>query len=232
MSSAWNWIGIFCWLIFIALILGTIANVHSRKKRLIKTALSNRHHQDSSTISARNFEITAIEVIILLILGLGLFRITFRHAPNSRNSIVMSQTQLITRTHTKISPKHPNRKLQHYYVKIKGTKSRGLNQKYFYTTKGEYLKADSNNTILTTSKRVQDINVPVQVKKVLQKHLKKLNHHRAWNFQVITVYKNNLRNGLGLHAGERVKFFNILKVPNRSGIYVKKHHKLVRLNLN
>ncbi|XIF19539.1 MAG: hypothetical protein AJITA_00194 [Acetilactobacillus jinshanensis] len=93
MSSAWNWLGIFVWLIIIAYFLYIIHNAHSRKKKLIRIAMNDKKHGLTSNVSKNNFEITLFEVLILVVLLIGMGKTTRRHHP-----ITESQTKLIRST--------------------------------------------------------------------------------------------------------------------------------------
>lgn len=240
MSSAWNWLGIFVWLAIIAYFLFIIHNSHARKKRLIKTAMSNKKHKLSWNVSKNNFEITLFEVLILVVLLIGMGKTTRRHHVLPANSQITVQSSPITQSQTKLSLKHPNQKIHKYYVMIGKTKARNFKQKYHFAANGKKVAASSSNSILISNRNQlkHDVNLSHEAQKYLSKKSvwKTLGKDKPEVVQLSTVFKNNAGNGIGLHAGQKKFYYNFIKVPKKykHGIYIntkklqKKHKRIDR----
>lgn len=223
MSSAWNWIGILVWLLILAYLFWVVDNVHSRKKRLLKTALNNRKHELTTDVASRNFEITAFEVVILVILLLGMGKTTLRHHVKHGNSIVTSRVEPIAYTHTKLNKKHPFAKRHYYYVRVNRSRARDFRQNYSFMIDGQNTGATNANSVIVTDPDAlkRDVNLAHLVSKGLSRKIARANRsHRAWAVRFVTRYRNDFTNGLGLHAGQKKFYYTLIKVPSRSGIYV------------
>ena len=223
MSSAWNWLGIFVWLFLIAYLLWMISNIHSRKKHLIKVA-GGRKHGQTAELAERNTEITLIEIIFYVILGLGMGKTTFSHHITSSNSIVSAQRLPLNWTHTKRNLKKPNQKVHHYYVMVVRSRSRNFKQKYHFMIDGKKVVSRNNNSLIVSSgaNLRHNINLSNRVQKTIDRKVtpKMLNGSKAWALRMVTAYQNRPTNGLGLHAGQKEFYYTILYVPKRSGIYL------------
>ena len=226
MSSTWNWIGILVWLLILAYLFWIVDNAHSRKKRLLKTALDNRKHELTTDVASRNFEITAFEIVALLVLLFGMGKMTFRHHVKSGNSMVTSRVAPLDYTHTKLNKKHPFAKRHFYYVKVNRSRARNFRQRYSFMMDGKNTWASNANAMIVNNPHdlKRNVNLAHLVTKGLSKKIARANRsHKAWAIRFTTRYRNSFVNGLGLHAGQKKFSYTLLKVPSRAGIYVNTH---------
>ena len=231
MSSAWNWAGILLWLILIAYLLWVIENVHSRKKRGVKLVSNPKKSNLIFDLTSRNFKITLVEVVVLLLFGFGLGKTTFDHHLNRMNSMVVTKCEPLDLTEIKPNKKHPNAKARSYYVQVDRSKSRSFSQKYHFSVAGRKIKSASKTSFITAqpNQLAGNLNLPARVSNILKMKAKKEDrlNHRTWVIRFVTAYRNTFGNGIGLHAGQKKFYYTIIRIPNNSkrSVYVHYHHK-------
>lgn len=238
MQSAWNWAGIFAWLILLAYIAWMISNVHTRKRKLLKLSINSKKHYLVPKVSLRNFNITSIEIIILLVFTFGIGYQRRHHPINVNNSVVTSEVKPLQIAHNKPSKLHPMAKLHYYYLEINRTKSRNFTQTYHFMINGQNDKASNKNALLAKNPKElrNDKKLPFLVQKELKNHIsaKKANSNKPWVMKITTRYKDSFANGIGLHSGAKKYSYTVIYVPKQirnKGVYindqrVQKKHKV------
>lgn len=200
MTLGWNWLGILLWVVLILYLVFIIQNI---RKRHLQMIIRDRKRFDAKTF--------AIDIVELLVLFAGIFfmtRQTFFDNPDlSDKSAVTSRIEyrpLILSTGEHSS----------YYVTAHSEKKTRPAQSYSFYSDGNHITVDSRYATISNGTEPSAVNaamIPYS-----KKELAKADSHYQKAFMAVytACYKNNWRNGLGLHAGRIAVKYYLLRVPD------------------
>ncbi|WP_241685274.1 LVIS_2131 family protein [Companilactobacillus metriopterae] len=200
----WNLIGIFAWLIVLALLIFVVLNIRGRHLR----QLVYRQKKISAGILAIDFA----EMIALIAVVVGMLYVSFFTKVDTKSSSNYAITYKYEplRVETDATGKG-------YYVKIDGDKSSNID---VY----KYRVEDSNYSVSSQYATLSDATMPLNVPRVAMKWNKKdiskydNKYTRAYVITGQARYKKNFINGLGMNAGKLASEYRVIRVPDRSFI--------------
>lgn len=200
MTLGWNWLGILLWVVLILYLVFIVQNI---RKRHLQMIIRYRKRFDAKTFS--------LDIVELLVLFVGLFllvRQTFFDNPDLANrEAVTSKIEyrpLILSTGAHSS----------YYVTAHSEKKTRPAQSYSFYSDGNHITVDSRYATISSGTKPSAVNaamIPYS-----KKELAKADRHYQKAFMAVYTarYKNNWRNGLGLHAGRIAVRYYLLRVPD------------------
>lgn len=200
MRLGFNLLGIAIWVILILYLVFTIQNIRKRHLRMIV--------QDRKRFEGKTLALDLVEIIVLLAAAVFMIKITFFDNPDLNDQqIISSSTEyrpliLTTGAH------------KSYYVTASSAKKTRPVQSYtFYSDGNKYAVSSRYATVVTDSKAttVNATMIPFS-KRGLQKADDR--YQRAFVAVYTATYRNNWRNGLGLHAGRLATRYYYLRVPD------------------
>lgn len=206
---SWNVLGVALWVGAIVYLVFIVQNIRRRRLKMI----IQRQHK----FEWGNSLISLLEVVSFCLLTGWLLAISLFDDPN------LTDTSRITSSVTyKPLVLQPSAS-QSYYVQVKSTKNRDLNQQYIFYLKGKKYTVPSHLATVSYSK--DPINVTASALPFSRKELKKEDsrYQQAYVAIYTAEYKNTAANGIGLHAGREAKRFYLIRVPDSS--FIDKENK-------
>lgn len=201
---SWNLLGILIW---VAIILYLVFIIQNIRKRRIKMII-----KEHRTFSWRNTLIDSFEIVVLIAATVFMFSQGFLDNPDLEDSSRITSTikykPLIMSTGSGNSS----------YVTIDSSKKKQGSQTYTFYQAGKKMTVSSNYASVAYGNTSSDVNaekIPYN-KKELTKMDKK--YQRAYVAVYTARYKQNWRNGLGLHAGRIATVYYLIRIPDASFI--------------
>ena len=206
---SWNILGVALWVVAIVYLVFIVQNIRRRRLKMI---IQHQHKFEWG-----NSLIILLEVASFCLLTGWLLAVSLFDDPN------LTDTSRITSSVTyKPLVLQPSAS-QSYYVQVKSTKNRDLNQQYIFYLEGK--KYTVPNHLATVSYEKDPINVTASALPFSHKELKKEDsrYQQAYVAIYTAKYKNTAANGIGLHAGREAKRFYLIRVPDSS--FIDKENK-------
>ena len=206
---SWNVLGVALWVGAIVYLVFIVQNIRRRRLKMI---IQHQHKFEWG-----NSLISLLEVASFCLLTGWLLAVSLFDDPN------LTDTSRITSSVTyKPLVLQPSAS-QSYYVQVKSTKNRDLNQQYIFYLEGK--KYTVPNHLATVSYEKDPINVTASALPFSHKELKKEDsrYQQAYVAIYTAKYKNTAANGIGLHAGWEAKRFYLIRVPDSS--FIDKENK-------
>lgn len=207
MRLGFNLLGIAVWVILILYLVFTIQNIRKRHLRMIV--------QDRKRFEGKTLAVDLVEIIVLLVAAVFMIKVTFFDNPDLSNKQAISSTTeyrpLILTTGTGKS----------YYVTASSAKKTRPVQSYTFYSDGNKYTVDSHYATVVTDSKTTTVNaamIPFN-KHSLQKADNR--YQRAFVAVYTATYRNNWRNGLGLHAGRLATRYYYLRVPDATFVREK-----------
>lgn len=204
---SWNIIGILIWVTIILYLVFIVQNIRQRR---IKMIIKKHKH-----FTWPNFLVNVVEVVVLLVAAGWMFNQTFMDNPDledaNRITSSVKYEPLIMRTGSGNSS----------YVTIDSAKKKYGSQTYTFYRAGSKITTSSNYASIAYGNTALDVNaekIPY-VKKELTEMDKK--YQRAYVAIYTAEYKQNLANGIGMHAGHLATRYYLIRVPDQSFIKQK-----------
>jgi hypothetical protein len=207
MRLGFNLLGIAVWVILILYLVFTIQNIRKRHLRMIV--------QDRKRFEGKTLAVDLVEIIVLLVAAVFMIKVTFFDNPDLSDQQAISSTTeyrpLILTTGTGKS----------YYVTASSAKKTRPVQSYTFYSDGNKYTVDSHYATVVTDSKTTTVNaamIPFN-KRSLQKADSR--YQRAFVAVYTATYRNNWRNGLGLHAGRLATRYYYLRVPDATFVREK-----------
>lgn len=206
---SWNVLGVALWVGAIVYLVFIVQNIRRRRLKMI---IQHQHKFEWG-----NSLISLLEVASFCLLTGWLLAVSLFDDPN------LTDTSRITSSVTyKPLVLQPSAS-QSYYVQVKSTKNRDLNQQYIFYLEGKKYTVPSH--LATVSYEKDPINVTASALPFSRKELEKEDsrYQQAYVAIYTAEYKNTAANGIGLHAGREAKRFYLIRVPDSS--FIDKENK-------
>ncbi|UQS82234.1 LVIS_2131 family protein [Bombilactobacillus folatiphilus] len=200
MHLNWNILGVLCWIVVICLVAGII--FHTRQRHLKMIVVQKKHH------SQMNWFLDIIEFLIALIAVGGMLYVTVLDRANAKDS------QRITLNYEVQPLVMQTKSSQGYYVQAKGAADKNIIQYYTYWTHGAKYSVPSNNASVVDG----DQSISLNAKNYPWPHTRKYDqkYQKAYVITMVAHYKNNWRNGLGMHVGSVATDYTLIRIPSNT----------------
>ncbi|AXX65151.1 MAG: hypothetical protein J6584_05755 [Lactobacillus sp.] len=206
MHLNWNLLGLAVWLIIIVAIVAVIFNI--RKRHLKMIVVHKKRHSLSNSL------LDIIEVgAILLAIG-TMFYLTFL------NKVSVKDTQRVYLTYEVKPLVMQTKDAQGFYVQAKEAQGKNIMQYYTYWVKGARFTVPGNNASISDGHQPISLNAKNYPWPHTEKYDKKYQY--AYVMTMIARYKNNVTNGLGLHAGNVATDYSLIRVPSSTFVNIIK----------
>ena len=206
---SWNLLGILIWVAIILYLVFIIQNIRRRRIKMII--------KEHRRFSPRNVMLDVLEIVVLFVAAGWIINQGILDNPDledaSRISSTIKYEPLIMSTGTGNSS----------YVTINSSKKKEGSQTYTFYRAGSKMTVSSDYASVAYGNTATDVNaekIPY-IKKELTKMDKK--YQRAYVAIYTAKYKQNWRNGIGLHAGRIATVYYLIRIPDASFIKQSKN---------
>lgn len=204
MQLNWNFLGLVIWIMIIVAIVAVVLNIRQRHLKMIVVQKKHR--------SLPNSVLDIGEVgIILIAIGI-MFYLTFL------NKVSVKDTQRVYLNYDVKPLVMQTKNDQGFYVQAKESPSKNVMQYYTYWVKGAKFTVPGNNASISDGHQPISLNAKNYPWPQVEKYDKKYQY--AYVMTMIARYKNNVINGLGLHAGNVATDYSLIRVPSSTFVNI------------
>ena len=202
MKSAYNYIGVFAWIIVFLLLVFIIQNIRKRHIKMIV--------MDHVRFSVKNLVLDILEIVVWGGLLVSMSIVTFFDNPSLND-------------HARITDSVKFRPLimtvdqdKSFYVKVNTVQSRDSKVEYTLLSDGNKITINGANSSISDG--ASPLSPAASAYPFDEKVLVKMdqNYQKAYLATYVARYKKNWRNGLGLSAGRVATEYYLIRIPDQT----------------